>query len=99
MKEVILSADGPLMVYSVPDKVAENLGKYCCAFCDEWLQTSPHAQKYRSKNGVCYNEGDFIDYLNTWVFPNEPSTLIENLGFLWEENIPRKYQNCPRFNF
>ncbi len=68
MKNVILSADGDRVVYSVPDDVADNLDRYCNQFCNEWLHTSPNAKKYRVEDVVCYNEADFIDYLNKWVY-------------------------------
>ena len=68
-------------------------------FCAEWLWKSPYAEKYRRKlHGticVCYNEEDFIAYLNQWVFPNERSVLLKNLG----KAIPRGYQYFPAFNF
>ena len=50
MKNVILSSDGDSIVYSVPDTVADNLRKYCIAFCDKWLWKSPNAEKYRHKD-------------------------------------------------
>lgn len=101
MKKVIISSDGDRMVYSVPDKVAENLEQYCIDFCDKWLRTSPHAKKYRIKGGLCYNESDFIEYLNKWIFPDEQSVLLDNLGPVGfdETPIPEKYKNCPKFNF
>lgn len=100
MKNVILSADGDSKVYAVPDKVANELTNYCIEFCDNWLRKSPHAKRYRIGGGVCYNEEDFIEYLNTWIFLNEKSQLIENLGWIENERgIPTKYRNCPRFNF
>ena len=55
MKNVVLSADGDRMVYSVPDSVADRLDEYCLAFT-EWLYASPHARKYRIGGGLCYNE-------------------------------------------
>ena len=101
MKNVIISSDGDRMVYSVPDIVADNLAEYCIAFCDKWLRTSPQAKKYRIKDCLCYNEGDFIEYLNTYIFPKEQSVFIENLGPMGidESQIPESYQNCPSFNF
>lgn len=109
MKSVILSADGDSVVYGVPDQVAEHLEEYCIHFCDHWLRTSPHAQKYRFKEGpaepqgeqgFCYNEADFIEYLNQYVFPEEPSVMIENLGWIeWEKDLPEKYRELPYFNF
>lgn len=87
------------MLYSVPDAVADRLEDYCMGFCAEWLWKSPHAEKYRRKlNGttyVCYNEEDFIAYLNQWVFPNEQSVLLKNLG----TQIPEEYKNSPAFSF
>lgn len=101
MKHIIISADGDRMVYSVPDAVADNLKKYCIEFADKWIRTSPHAKKYRASGGVCYNEADFIEYLNLWKFPNEKSVLIDNLGPIGvdETPIPAQYKNCPQFNF
>ena len=100
MKEVILSADGDSMVYLVPDEVAKDLKKYCIYFCDRWLKTSPDAKKYRVKGGYCYNESNFIDYLNEFVFPEQKSILIKNLGWTaLGKNLPPDYQNHPYFNF
>ena len=108
MKYILLSADNPPSVYSVPDIVADNLQEYCCAFCDKWLHESPHAAEYRVGLGVAYNESDFIKYLNQWVFPDEPSVLVETLD--WSvindaingrgaPNLPEKYKGCEWFNF
>lgn len=102
MKNVILSADGDSVVYSVPDEVADNLEKFCIEFADTWLHKSPQAKKYRISGSmcVCYNEADFIEYLNKYLFPNQPSILVENLG--WTElgkNLPEEYREYPYFNF
>lgn len=100
MKEIILSADGDSIVYSVPDDVADHLKKYCIEFCDGWLRASPNAKRYRTQHGVCYNEADFIDYLNEYLFPTQKSVFVKNLG--WTDlgkNLPLEYQNHPRFNF
>ncbi len=100
MKNIVLSADGDRVVYSVPDKVADNLEKYCLEFCTTWLKTSPHAKKYRTSGGLCYNQEDFINYLNKWVFPEKPSSFVENLGWIdFGSALPEKYKNCPEFNF
>lgn len=101
MKNIIISADGDRLVYSVPDVVAENLAAYCEEFID-WLYSSPHAMKYRIGGGLCYNESDFIEYLDRWRFPDESFVLIANLGICdsWSGNpVPEKYRNCPQFNF
>ena len=100
MKEVILSADGDSIVYSVPDEVADNLEQYCIEFCDNWLWNSPDAEKYRDGRGVCYNESDFIKYLNTYIFPDCESKMIKNLGWTdLDENLPEEYNKHPYFNF
>ncbi len=95
MKEIILSADGECMLYFVPDDVADNLDEYCLQFCHEWLNTSPDAEKYRFGAGFCYNEADFIDYLNEYIFPEQKSIFVKNIGWA----IPNKYKNIPYFNF
>ena len=100
MKEVILSADGDSILYLVPDEVADNLWEYCTDFCDNWMRNSPHGRKYKIPGGYCYNEKDFIDYLNEWVFQNQKSLFIKNLG--WTElgdRLPEKYKKLPYFNF
>ena len=100
MKNVILSADAESKVYSVPNIVADNLAEYCIEFCDNWLISSPNAEKYRKGNGVCYHEGDFIEYLNNWIFPNQISKLVDNIGYINSINdIPNKYKECAIFNF
>lgn len=73
MKYVLFSADNELSVYSVPDKVADNLKKYCLDFCNDWLWNSPHAKKHGLNRCICYTKRDFIEYLNKWIFPNQPS--------------------------
>ena len=100
MKEVILSADGDSIVYLVPDAVADDLRKYCLAFCCKWLRTSPDARKYRMNGIYCYNQDDFIEYLNQHVFPEQPSIFVKNLGWTGlGRSLPAEYRNCPYFNF
>lgn len=100
MKHVLLCADGDSVVYSVPDVVADNLESYCTAFCDDWIWNSPDAEKYRVGRGVCYSEADFIAYLNQFLFPNEESKAVINLGWIESEDaLPAAYHNIPRFYF
>ncbi len=105
MKEIIISADGDSIVYLVPDVVANNLRKYCIEFCDKWLWKSPHAEKYRhtfedGDVGVAYSEADFIDYLNEYVFPEQKSVFVKNLGWTdFGKKLPVEYQGLPYFNF
>ena len=100
MKTVLLSADGPVCAYEVPNIVADNLVEFCCEFADRWLRESPHAKKYYRGNVVCYTQEDFIEYLNRWKFQNEQSKLIENLGWIDSKNsVPVKYRDSEWFNF
>ncbi len=102
MKNVLLSADSEISVFSVPDEVADNLEKYCLKFCN-WLDKSPNADKYHVKvdgiRCVCYNEKDFIDYLNQYVC-KEKSVLISTLANVYEENeLSEENIGLPYFNF
>ena len=103
MKKVLLSADGAIRLYSVPDDVADHLEKYCLEFSCHWLHKSPDAAKYRVPMGVVigvsYTEKDFIAYLNQYVCA-EPSVLLATLtdGFC-EEALPAEYLGLPHFNF
>ena len=100
MKEVILSADGDSIVYLVPDEVANDLRKYCIEFANVWLRTSKKAKCFRVKGGYCYNEADFIDYLNVEIFPNQKSVFVRNLGWTnLGDNLPTEYKDYPYFNF
>lgn len=103
MKHVLLSADSEISVFSVPDKVAENLAEYCLEFCCHWLHESPDAARYRVKIGgmicVCYSEKDFIDYLNQYIC-DEPSSRIATFsGIYSEEELPEEYAGLPYFGF
>ncbi len=100
MKNIILSADSNCLVYSAPDAVADNLRKYCLDFCNDWLINSPHAKKYRIRGGLCYGVDAFIEYLNNWVFPNEKTTFVVDIGWIdGNHPIPEIYEDCPWFNF
>lgn len=103
MKNVLLSADGEISAFSVPDEAAEHLEQYCQEFCCNWLYESPDAEKYRVKMsgtvGVCYNEKDFIDYLNQYVF-DEPSVLVETFAGVYDaRKVPEEYIGLPCFYF
>lgn len=46
MKEVLLSSDDKVLMYSVPDEVADNLEEYCLQFCSHWIWENPEGAKY-----------------------------------------------------
>ena len=49
--------------------------------------------------GICYDESDFIDYLNRYIC-DEPSTLIAAFPDALEKNeLPPQYTKLPYFNF
>ncbi|SCX08450.1 hypothetical protein SAMN02910339_01212 [Lachnospiraceae bacterium YSD2013] len=85
MKNVILSADGELKVYSVPDKIERELEEICMEF---------------SREGGCFDEEDFVEWLNRYKYPYQKSEFVENIGFINDEkDIPAKYRECKWFNF
>ncbi len=45
MKNVILSHDDKVRIYSVPDEVADNLDKYCWEFAANWNLEKPKWSK------------------------------------------------------
>lgn len=103
MKRILLSADSEISVFSVPDKVADNLEQYCMEFCCNWLYKSTDAEKYRVKMGdvigVCYSEKDFINYLNQYIC-DEQSSLITRLTEVYVgDELPEEYVGLPYFNF
>ena len=103
MKQILLSADGPISVYRVPDAVADDLEAYCLEFSCHWLHESPDAAKYRVKRGsavvVCYTEKDFIEYLNRYLCA-EPSSLVTTLSNVsCGDELPMEYTGLPYFNF
>ena len=100
MKEIIISADSDSKVYLVPDEVADNLRKHCIYFADKWMKKSPNSKKFKINGAWCFNEEDFIDYLNEVAFPEQKSVFVKNLG--WTDigdNLPEEYKNHPYFNF
>ena len=100
MKKVILGTEQVWSVYEVPDPVAENLEEYCLDFCENWLYSSPDAARYRTCGGLCYDQSDFIDYLNRYVFPEEPSRWIQEVPQgNFPKNLPKEYQKLPCFIF
>ena len=103
MKKVLLSHDGKMKMYLVPDDVANNLKEYCMHFGFEWLMNDPNAEKLRvttpsGEIGYMFGAQDFIDYLNDFIFPNQRSTLVGEMDF-YDYEIPEECKNIPWFNF
>lgn len=100
MKNVLLSNDGDLFLYSVPDEVADHLSDYCLEFCDHWIWETPGGlhflRTFQGTTIAVYDLFDFIDYLNLLIFPDQPSKL---LGRFPSDNVPVEYKDYPYFNF
>lgn len=103
MKRVLLSADSEISVFAVPDRVADNLERYCLEFSCNWLHKSPDAAKYRVKMddviGVCFSEKDFIDYLNQYICDEQSSLLTSLTGVYPGDGLPEEYVGLPYYNF
>ena len=97
-KHVILSADGELSVYRVPDKVARSFFMLCDTFHRNAKKLQIHP---RDISGVVlFDETDFIEYLNEKVCGDEKCFFVEKIGFEQEkEKWPEKYRKCPYYNF
>ena len=92
MTYILLSADNYPSVYLAPQKLVDNFHKYVNRF-DEWLVKSPNASDLRTIEGHCFDESDFVRYLNTEVFIETPLVFFEKIESL------DKYENCFNFNF
>jgi len=102
MKEVLLSHDSKVLLYSVPDEVADHLEEYCLDFAANWIWKNPNGAKLlkniRGMTVAVYGAPDFIDYLNERLFPEQPSRLIRELDY-YNYELPEEYQAYPQFNF
>ena len=96
MKKVVLSADSDYMLYLVDDEVADHLHEYCLKFANEWVYSDI---KYRCGEGVCFDESDFIEWLNKYKFPDKPSFFVENLGNISPKDLPEHCKKYKKFNF
>ncbi len=98
MKPVILSADNELKVYLVPDFVAKDFERLCTEF-----HRNPPGKlwmRLRGREGYCFDETDFVAYLNETLCGEEKCVFVETLG--WDYNRkkwPEKYRKCKHYNF
>ena len=103
MAEVVLSHDSGAMVCLVPAGVAGNLEEYCLDFAANWVWHGPENGKYlrpfgENQIGAVFGAPDFIEYLNKWCFPDQPSRILIDLN-CGVDGIPAEYRTLPRFNF
>lgn len=85
MTYILLSSDNTPSVYLVPQELVDNFTKYVNLF-DEWLIEN-------SKEGHCFDESDFVNYLNNEFFTKNPLVFFEKAESL------DKYKDCFNFNF
>lgn len=95
MKMIVISSDGPALAYRVPDEVADALDEWCGDFC-RWLWEGPERERYIKNGAAHYVAEDFIEHLNRWKFPDEPSVLAADLG---EGPLPEEFRGCPHYWF
>lgn len=102
MKEVILSADGDLSLYLVPAEVADDLANVCNTFASEYVWHGNKSGKFlrlcKEQYVAFYNEEDFIEYLNTELYPQKKSKKLKFLSH-FDDDVPEEYKHLPRYNF
>ena len=103
MGEVILSHDGQALLCRVPGEVAGNLEQFCWDFATSWVWHGPENGRYlrrisEEQIGAVFGAQDFIDYLNRWVFEDQPSQVLAELGICFDQ-LPEEYDGLPRYNF
>lgn len=102
MREVILSADDKAKLYSVPAEVAHDLTRYCLEFATDWVwhgsESAKYLKRHKDQYVAYFNAADFIDYLNRWVFPEQPSILVKELD-CYDYELLEEYRGYPKFNF
>ena len=103
MEDVLLSHDSGMMLCRVPSEVAHNLDSFCLDFASSWVWHGPENGRFlrpfgEEMVGAVFGTADFIDYLNRWIFPEERSRIIRELGCFADEP-PAEYVDLPRYNF
>ena len=103
MRDVILSHDGEVLLCRVPGEVAGNLEQFCLDFASSWVWHGPENGRFlrwidEEQIGAVFGTTEFIDYLNRWIFPDERSLIVRELGCSMDE-LPEEYMDLPRYNF
>jgi len=104
MKPIRLSADCPEHLCMVPDKVADNLRRYCFNFSNHWLLYSTNAEKYRTRSSygevlLGFGFDAFIEYLN-FLYPDQPSTIVASMIEIRENSdMYYEYLQAPSLDF
>ena len=103
MKEVVLSADGDLSLYLVPADVADNLATVANEFASGYVWHGEKSGKFLKlcgeQYGAVFDETDFIEYLNTVLYPDKPSKKLKTFKAADDEDVPEEYRKYPYYNF
>ena len=103
MKEVVLSADGDLSLYLVPADVADNLATVANEFAFNYVWHGEKSGKFLQlcgeQYGAVFDETDFIEYLNTVLYPDKLSRKIKTFQAADDEDLPKEYRKYPYYNF
>ena len=103
MKEVVLSADGDLSLYLVPADVADNLATVANEFASNYVWHGEKSGKFLKlcgeQYGAVFDETDFIEYLNTVLYPDKPSIKLKTFQAADDEDVPEEYRKYPYYNF
>lgn len=85
MANLMLSADGDVMLYEVSENIINNFDNIVEEFFD-WKKTN------------CYDEQLFVEFLQK-KFGSESIRFIKNLGWMSRDTIAEEYKNIKWFNF
>ncbi|MBQ2989503.1 MAG: hypothetical protein IJD59_10400 [Clostridia bacterium] len=103
MKEVVLSADGDPSLYLVPAEVADHLATVANEFASEYVWHGEKSGRFLTLCGeqyvACYTEEDFIEYLNTVLYPDKPSKKLKTFEASDDGDVPEEYRKYPYYNF
>ena len=98
-----MSADGDLSLYLVPADVADNLADVANEFAINYVWHGENSGKFLKLCGkqyvAYYTEEDFIEYLNTVLYPDKPSKKLKTFKAADDEDVPEEYRKYPYYNF
>jgi len=87
------------LIEVIADKLRQYGAKHIVV--DPVMGATSGAKLLKESNGMKYasfTEKDFIEYLNDWIFPDEPSVLVKEFDCFFEE-LPKEYGKVPKYNF
>ena len=84
--------------------VADNLATVANEFAFNYVWHGEKSGKFLKLCGeqyaACFTEEDFVEYLNTVLYPDKPSKKIKVIGCYGDgKDLPEEYKGIPYFNF